>query len=49
MDGFSLIENLNIIPLGSYDVLIGMDSLDVHYVVLDYNNKNLTCLDENIK
>jgi hypothetical protein len=38
--------DLNIIPLGSYDILIGMDWLEKHHVVLDYHNKTFTCLDE---
>jgi hypothetical protein len=37
---------INIIPLGSYDILIGMDWLKRHHVVLDCHNKTLTCLDE---
>jgi hypothetical protein len=39
MDGFSTIADLNIIPLGSYAVLIGMDWLDAHHAVLDRHNK----------
>ena len=39
-------EYLNIISLGSYDFLIGMDWLDMHHVVLYYYNKTFTCLDE---
>jgi hypothetical protein len=46
MNGVNTIVDLNIIPLGSYDVLIGMDWLDVHHVVLDCHNKTFTCLDE---
>jgi hypothetical protein len=34
MDGVSIVADMNIIPLGSYDVLIGMDWLDVYHVVL---------------
>jgi hypothetical protein len=41
--------DLNIIPLGSYDALIGMDWLDKHHVVLDCHNKTFTCLDGNGK
>ena len=41
--------DLNIIPLGSYDVLIGMDSLDKHHDVLDCHNRTFTCLDGNGK
>jgi hypothetical protein len=37
---------LNIILLGSYDNLIGMDWLDKHRVILDCYNKDFTCLDE---
>jgi hypothetical protein len=37
---------VNIIPLGSYDFLIGMYRLEKHHVVLDYYNKKITCLDE---
>jgi hypothetical protein len=36
--------DLNIIPLGIYDILIGMDWLDKHHVVLDCHNKKFTCL-----
>jgi hypothetical protein len=46
MNGVNTIADLNIIPLGSYDVLIGMDWLDVHHVILDFHNKTFTCLDE---
>jgi hypothetical protein len=38
--------DLNIIPLGSCDVLIRMDWLDKHHVFLDCHNKTFTCLDE---
>jgi hypothetical protein len=37
---------LNIILLGSYDFLIGMDWLEKHRSVLDFYNKVFTCLDE---
>jgi hypothetical protein len=35
-----------IVPLGSYDCVIGMDRLDQHHVVLDYHNKAFSCLNE---
>ena len=38
--------DLNVLPLGSYDILIGMDWLEVHRVKLDYYNKNFECIDE---
>jgi hypothetical protein len=46
MNGLRTKEDLNIIPLGSYDCLIGMNSLDTHHVVLDCYNKEFTCLYE---
>jgi hypothetical protein len=46
MNGLGTRADLNIIPLGLYDFLIGMDWLDQHHVVLDYYNKTFTCLDE---
>jgi hypothetical protein len=46
MNGMRTKVDLNIIPLGSYDFLIGMDWLDQHHVVLDYYNNTFTCLDE---
>jgi hypothetical protein len=38
--------DVNIIPLGSYDCLIGMDWLEKHHVFLDYYNMTISCLDE---
>ena len=37
---------LNVLPLGSYDVLIGMDWLESHQVNIDYYNKTFECIDE---
>jgi hypothetical protein len=45
LNGVNIIFDLNIIPLGSYDILIGMDSLEKHHVVLDCHSKTFTCLD----
>jgi hypothetical protein len=41
MSGLPTQENLNILPLGSYDLLIGMDWLDTHKTKLDCYSKNL--------
>jgi hypothetical protein len=49
LNGLNTSIDLNIIPLGSYDILIGMDWLDKHHAVLDYHNKTFTCLDGNRK
>jgi hypothetical protein len=46
MNGLSTKDELNILPLGSYDYLIGMDWLDQHHAILDCCNKEFTCLDE---
>jgi hypothetical protein len=44
MNGLHTKDDLNIIPLGSYDCLISMDSLDQHHAIIDYYNKTFTCL-----
>ena len=46
MNGLMKRENLNIIPLDSYDFLIGMDWLDKHHAILYCYIKEFTCLDE---
>jgi hypothetical protein len=46
MNGLSMKVDLNILPLGSYDCLIGMDWLDQHHAILDCRNKAFTFLDE---
>jgi hypothetical protein len=46
MNGLNTREDLNILPLGSYDCLIGMDWLDPHHDLLDCNKKSFTCFDE---
>jgi hypothetical protein len=46
MGGLSIKADLNILSLGSYDCLIGMDWLDQHHALLDFHNKRFTCLDE---
>ena len=37
---------MNVLPLGSYDILIGMGWLEVHRVKLSYYNKTFECMDE---
>ena len=44
MSQFKTQFNLNALPLGSYDVLIGMDCLERHQVILNFFQKNFTCL-----
>ena len=45
MNGLPTQETLNMLPLGSYDLLIDMDWLDTHKTKLDYYNKTLECED----
>ena len=46
MNGLDTYVYLNVLPLGSYDVLIGMDWLEAHTVKLDCYNKTFECMDE---
>jgi hypothetical protein len=46
INGVSTKVYLNIIMLGTYDCLIGMDWLDKKHVVLYCYDKDFTCLDE---
>jgi hypothetical protein len=46
MNGLSTKEDLNMFPLGSYDLLIGIYWLDQYHTILDCHNKTITCLDE---
>jgi hypothetical protein len=43
-NGLSTKAYLNIIPLGSYDFLIGMDWFDQHHVFLEYYNREFIFL-----
>ena len=47
MTDFLTHVNVNILPLGSYDLLIGMDWLEEHKVVLNCFDKTFTCTDDN--
>jgi hypothetical protein len=45
LNGVNTSPYLNIIPLGSYDILIGMDWLEKHHATLDFHSNTFTCLD----
>ena len=45
MNNFPTNLDLNILPLGLYDVIIGMDSLEQHHVMLDCLNKSILSID----
>jgi hypothetical protein len=47
LGGQNIRKNMNILPLGYYDVIIGMDWLERHKVVLDCYAKTLNYTDEN--
>ena len=44
MDNFEIVVKLNVLSLGSYDLLIDMDWLEQHRVILNYYDKTFTCL-----
>ena len=46
MSHFETQVKLNVLPLGSYDVLIGMDWLEKHQVILNCFQKTFTCLND---
>ena len=47
MSDFTTTVKLNVLPLGSYDLLIGMDWLEQHRVVLNCFDKTFTCVNNN--
>ena len=49
MDQFETSVKLNVLPLGSYDMLIGMDWLEQHRVVLNFFDKTFTCINSDGK
>ena len=46
MNQFETQVKLNVLPLGSYDVLIGIDWLEKHQVILNYFQNTFTCLNK---
>ena len=49
MSQFKTQVKLNVLPLGSYDVLIGMESMEKHKVVLNFFEKTFTCLNDKLR
>ena len=49
MDHFETVVKINVLPLGSYDLLIGIDWLEQHRVILNCYDKTLTCLNSDGK
>ena len=46
IDGMETSVDLNILPLGSFDILIGMNWLENHVAVVNCKNKTFHFLDE---
>ena len=46
MNGLTACVDLNVLPLGSYDVLIGMNWLEAHRVKFDCYHKTFEFMDE---
>ena len=44
MNQFETSVKLNVLPLGSYDMLIGMDWLEKHRLVMNCFNNTFTCV-----
>jgi len=44
--GQPIIANLNVLPLGPYDVLIGMDWLEKCWSLINYKDKTINYMDE---
>lgn len=44
--GFSIMADLNVLPLGSYDILIGIDWLEKHWSLINCKTKAINYLDE---
>eukprot|EP00253_Pinus_taeda_P017798 PITA_17798 len=44
--GQPIVADLNILPLGSYDVLIGMDWLEKHWSLVNCKTKTIYCKDD---
>ena len=45
LNGFPTRINMNILCLGSYDILINMDWLEQHHVMLSFLHKSILCID----
>ena len=49
MDQFETVIKLNVLPLGSYDLLISIDWLEQHRVILNCYDKTFTCINNDGK
>ena len=49
LDQFETVVKINVLPLGSYDLLISMDQLEPHRVILNCYDKTFTCINNDGK
>lgn len=47
LNGMSTATHLNVLPLGSYNMLLGMDWLYLHRTKVDCYDKEIECVDDN--
>ena len=47
LNGMHTSAHLNVLPLGSYSMLLGMDWLYLHRTKVDCYDKSIKCLDDN--
>jgi len=47
LNGMPTIAHLNVLPLGSYNILLGMDWLYLHRTKVDDYDKAIECVDDN--
>jgi len=45
-NGMSTSTHLNVLPLGSYSMMLGMDWLYIHKTKMDFYDKDIECLDD---
>ena len=46
LNGLRIVADLNVLPLGSYHVLVRMDWLESHHAILDCRDKVISCLND---
>jgi len=47
LNGMPTATHLNVLPLGSYNMLLGMDWLYLHRTKVDCYDKSIECVDDN--
>lgn len=47
LNGMPTTTQLNVLPLGSYSMLLGMDFLYLHRTKVDCYDKSIECVDDN--